>query len=572
MMITIDKLKDLWNNRKTLPVNQKLRDRADQIYGWLDWANQQTLTDSMMDQTYSAKGDGCPTNDSREVFNALVRNQTRILGAGGEDWVGNTWNVLARIQYRDRDCRTASEAAPTSAFENFNTEVNQYQNPDSWFFSFNYPWHIVQWMKTPDVATLHDAKDDGTLRYKFILKYLWMLSDPSVVAILSIRSFYELEPLFRELDDKFCDNFSFNRKANKWRQDIDAYKVSWKKMSTALQGVIWGENAQASDEDRRELSRFLYEISLSDSSVQDGLTMLQQGNKALIMYGPPGTGKTREAKILACRLLGMEDVAELPAEQVRLVQFHPGYSYQDFMGGITPRLDGAELGYRKSVGVFKKLCEDAAIAPGKIFVLIIDEINRADLSSVFGELLFGLEYRGETIRIPWCGDVIEFEVPANVYLIGTMNTTDKSLVGFDLALRRRFSFLKLMPEMSALNTQPLFVRSASAPSDGTGDIDVTAQFVLRANDLNDALGKDLNLSRDKQIGQAYFLKLKNFCLPRSADGDTGYLVNSYSVEKLWMYHIEPLLEEYLGVSFDAHHDVIQKLRKDFCASFDVEAE
>jgi len=259
----------------------------------------------------------------------------------------------------------------------------------------------------------------------------------------------------------------------------------------------------------------------------------------------------------------------LPGDQVKLVQFHPGYSYQDFIGGILPRLSENGLGYQKFSGIFKTLCKTACEEPDKKFVLIIDEINRADLSAVFGELLYGLEYRGKAIEIPWCGEIITFTVPNNVYLIGTMNTTDKSLVGFDLALRRRFSFLKLMPDMTALETLRVFVRQVDGREDGSDDTPVTDEVVRRAEELNKGLSEKLNLDADKQIGHAYFLKLKDFCVSRGGSQDEGasWIVNAYAMEKLWVYHIEPLLEEYLGLTLEAHKDNVAQLRRDFCGAF-----
>lgn len=568
--MTLEKLKDLWTVRRNLPVNSRVRARVDQIFEWLDWANKFTPTNEMTAGEHTAKSDGCPTDNAGRVHELLLENVNKHFPAMGKEAIEKTWNRLANIQSRQKDFRTASEAKPNSKYESFNVNPVHFSNPDSWFFSYNYPWHIIQWMKEGQQITLQDDKDGSALRYKFILKFLWMLGTPDVLAVLSLQSFITLIPVFKELEPNFEANFSCFRQQNKWAQDIDDFKGKWKTLSEKLVAGLTGDQGVLTLEVKRELSRFLFEVSLSGDSVRDGLVMLEHGSKAIILYGPPGTGKTREAKILARRLLGLGDADDLPSDQVRLVQFHPGYSYQDFMGGILPKLDGETLGYKKSTGIFKKLCEDAKGCADRNFVLIIDEINRADLSAVFGELLFGLEYRGETVCVPWCGEELRLVIPSNVYIIGTMNTTDKSLIGFDLALRRRFSFMKLMPRMSALEDMPVYVRPVNGSNDGCSDRLVTEAYIAKAEGLNNALKDSLNLQEDKQIGHAYFLKLKDFCMPRGLELD-GWLVNSYALEKLWVYHLEPLLEEYLGLSMESRRDDLDALKRKFCSPFSVDS-
>jgi 5-methylcytosine-specific restriction endonuclease McrBC GTP-binding regulatory subunit McrB len=120
--------------------------------------------------------------------------------------------------------------------------------------------------------------------------------------------------------------------------------------------------------------------------------------------------------------------------------------------GISPQLDGKEVSYHLREGIFKKFCDEANQHNDKKYIFIIDEINREELSAVFGELLYALEYRGESITLPLYNekDKRGFSIPKNVYIIGIMNNVDKSLVTFDLALRRHFSFYKLMPKLSIL--------------------------------------------------------------------------------------------------------------------------
>jgi hypothetical protein len=169
-------------------------------------------------------------------------------------------------------------------------------------------------------------------------------------------------------------------------------------------------------------------------------SLLRKGQ--IILQGPPGTGKTYVAERLARLLVsGSTGIWEI-------VQFHPSYAYEDFMQGIRPILTGGALSYRIEPGRFLEFCESAKNANGAPAVLIIDEINRANLSRVFGELMYLLEYRDRALSLSTGAK--PFKIPDNVYLIGTMNTADRSIALVDHALRRRFSFIYLEPNYDVL--------------------------------------------------------------------------------------------------------------------------
>jgi 5-methylcytosine-specific restriction enzyme B len=258
--------------------------------------------------------------------------------------------------------------------------------------------------------------------------------------------------------------------------------------------------------------------------LDDAIGALRQ-YRQVILYGPPGTGKTRVAKELA------EHVA---AENVRLVQFHAAYTYEDFFEGYRPRpipgTDG-QVGIQLDDGPFKRLADEARKNPGIPFVMLIDEINRAHPAKVLGELYFLLEYRGEAIRLLYSPEGAEFSIPENLYLIGTMNTADRSIALMDAAMRRRFAFLELHPldePIHGLLRKVLAKRGR--PSRPADFLDELNRRILQYGD------------RDATIGPAYFLGESLF---ETEDTVIGELA------QIWGRMLMPLLEEtFYGQNLD----------------------
>ncbi|MEU1698717.1 DUF4357 domain-containing protein [Streptomyces pseudogriseolus] len=253
------------------------------------------------------------------------------------------------------------------------------------------------------------------------------------------------------------------------------------------------------------------ELLVHDRAWLEELRELLLDEKQLVFYGPPGTGKTYLAMKLAEHFGG-------GPEQVKIVQFHPSYAYEDFFEGFRPVEDPEtrEVAFRLTAGPLRELA-DLASRDGNRHVphfLIIDEINRANLAKVFGELYFLLEYRDRSVRLTYSGD--DFPLPPNLFVIGTMNTADRSIALVDAAMRRRFAFVELSPR--------------SEPTAG-----LLARWLAREGRdaeparLLDALNSRVD-DADFAIGPSYLMKPGVY-----RDG---------GLERTWRTKILPLLEEH----------------------------
>jgi 5-methylcytosine-specific restriction enzyme B len=199
-------------------------------------------------------------------------------------------------------------------------------------------------------------------------------------------------------------------------------------------------------------------------SFSERIDVILRRKGQVILYGPPGTGKTYSALAVANELAARHtfrkrfiDLAAPERERivncnglVRVCTFHPGWGYEDFIEGLRPTTLSGQMVFEPRDGIFKRLCLDASKEPNGLFFIVIDEINRGDLPRIFGELLTTIEYdkRDRRITLPLTGST--FAVPRNVFVIGTMNTADRSISLIDTALRRRFSFVEMMPDSALL--------------------------------------------------------------------------------------------------------------------------
>lgn len=238
---------------------------------------------------------------------------------------------------------------------------------------------------------------------------------------------------------------------------------------------------------------------------------LLDDERQLIFYGPPGTGKTFLAQELAEFFGGGR-------EQVKLVQFHPSYSYEDFFEGFRPREDPTtrEVAFRLTAGPLREFAELARREGNRHIphFLVIDEINRANLAKVFGELYFLLEYRDRSVRLTYSDE--DFSLPRNLFLIGTMNTADRSIALVDAAMRRRFAFVELSPRVDP--TRGLLRSWLEATERDSEPADLLEALNARIDD------------RDFHIGPSYLMKPGVF--------------REGGLERTWRTKILPLLEEH----------------------------
>lgn len=260
---------------------------------------------------------------------------------------------------------------------------------------------------------------------------------------------------------------------------------------------------------------FLSEVYMTGDAY-DTLNNILMKKQNIILQGAPGVGKTFAAKRLAYSVMGVKDES-----RIEFIQFHQNYSYEDFIMGYKPVGDGFEL----QNGIFYKFCMKAANNPEVPYFFIIDEINRGNMSKIFGELLMLIEkdYRGTKATMAYNG--LQFAVPKNLYIIGMMNTADRSLAMIDYALRRRFSFFPMEPGFESDG----FKKYLSELNDDTlyALIDVVVA-------LNKAITDDPSLGSGFCIGHSYF------CGQKSGNEEdlAGWMTSVVD------YDIVPMLEEY----------------------------
>ena len=296
------------------------------------------------------------------------------------------------------------------------------------------------------------------------------------------------------------------------RHRLDAQSVIW-----GVMGDYW--EIQDDDDDPSEtddttqplpsLEALAEQLYLPAEFLEE-IEALLDDKKQVIFQGPPGTGKTYVAQKLARHLAGSE-------ERVTLVQFHPSYAYEDFVQGYRPTLDDdGQPGFALRNGPLLRAAKRARKEPDADHFLLIDEINRGQIAKVFGELYFLLEYRDREMNLQYSD--APFSLPDNLYVIGTMNTADRSIALVDLALRRRFYFVEFHPD-----DDPVKDVLHDWLVDKSPDMEWVADVVERANEL-------MREDRHAAIGPSYFMKEE---------------LDEEDVRRIWKHSVLPYIEERL---------------------------
>ncbi len=271
---------------------------------------------------------------------------------------------------------------------------------------------------------------------------------------------------------------------------------------------------------------FLKEVFITEGKYNSLVRMLQS-KKNIILQGAPGVGKTFAAKRLAYSIMGVKDDS-----RIEFVQFHQNYSYEDFVMGYKPDGDTFTL----KDGIFYKFCQKAAGDPENDYFFIIDEINRGNMSKIFGELLMLIEkdYRDETIKLAYSDE--PFSVPENLYIIGMMNTADRSLAMIDYALRRRFSFFYM---------EPGFASDGFKSHQQSFHSEKFDNLVKEIIALNEAIKDDKSLGKGFCIGHSYLCDKEN-----CTDNNLKNVVE---------FDILPMLEEYWFDELTKYNDWEKRL-------------
>ena len=390
------------------------------------------------------------------------------------------------------------------------------------------------WGEEPDAQRIDRMLDDDDLRIRglgesVIMKLLAITHPKTYIPVFPYVGYWGKEATIRalELDAPTGSTGEMQVAANRSIRDRlerffpdDPWGMS--------RFIVWylERDYEPEIEDDRDVLGELADDLLIDPTFVNKVVDLLETKRQVVFYGPPGTGKTYFARKLA-------EALAPDSNRRRLVQFHPSSSYEDFFEGYRPEEgEGGELVYRLKPGPLALMAEKASEAPGQKHLMIIDEINRANLPKVLGELLFLLEYRDESMSTLYRPED-EFELPKNLWFIGTMNTADRSIALVDTALRRRFHFVQFSPNEEPI--QGLLDRWLEKHGEPAWVGELVAQ-------VNDELEEELGGSH-LCLGPSHFMESN---------------LDEEAVRRIWEYDIKPSIED----QFFGDRDLINKFQFD----------
>jgi len=292
-------------------------------------------------------------------------------------------------------------------------------------------------------------------------------------------------------------------------------------------------------------------------------TLLKK-SKNIIFYGSPGTGKTWETENNIKSILKEYENEKITENRFLKIVFHPNYTYEDFLEGYKPTKDGENIILDLKKGKFLEFCDTARKYEQEYeessknekfknaFFVLVDEINRANLSSVFGEVMYAIEEdkRGEEVTLQYSNE--KFSIPKNIYFIGTMNDIDRSIDTFDLALRRRFMWVK-----KSCDYEVIYEELKEFENIGEIGDEPESGYLRACYELNKSIIK--KLGDGFELGHSYFLKISKFI--------NGNEIKNKSLKELFDYHIAPLIREYLRTEYN--EDEIDKHLKEMKNIFSI---
>ncbi len=517
-----NQIKYLWNKYKSETKeddkNSNTREIESLITQWNPYKEKITNDTLTLDEYTNKLGSATATMPGGYLCNFLERTTRIVLGSSKP---GTAFNFEVKLNDDNTNYYIKSQAKPNAT----RAEAENY-------FNDNIKGLLKKIVEEKDVFEKIHLVEDAKYSAKQILMKMVVLDNLS--DFLYIYSTQWLEELYSD----FIDG--------------DAEGIFTKNHQVCL---VAKKLLEVNEQDNGELillSSFLWRYV-------NAKTIADADNPNVIMYGPPGTGKTYSV------VNSLDFVSQGDSSRYELLQFHPSFTYEDFIEGIKPKgvsKDG-NIRFELVNGAFKNFCIKARNDPGKAFYFVVDEINRANLSSVFGETLSLLEkdYRHDgksnknLIKTQYSSLIedliieddkykklayiiddngeVKFGVPENVFFIGMMNDVDKSIDAFDLALRRRFKWIRKDCGYEVIEEETRFKRKE--------DFSNIGQYIKACEKLNNYISNELGLGKSYEFGHSFFMKMRDIAKRK--------VITEDNLKVLFNLYLQPTLKEYLRAVF-----------------------